>query len=459
MKMSSRIHTSKSRQVRRTKSTGSGNDPKNPTREAHGNIRVNTLGEDFSLIKMNPATIDSPWNQNQKAKDAQSLPPWLKGTFLALEPGHPARRLLPISESPRHPDYQSPTIWQPETRVDPPSSSSSNTKISAHFLKPGSSINLGINPYLDVIAKSMITEEIHITPFTTPGPGSLITRPRSASSVNALVGLFSSPRTPLTFFSRANDFYDLPMHPHLLLDDRNSDPPLDGFEWPKNNDFGIQERRADFPPDQGHHARVRVSHSPKFELKSITPTTLDTKNLVDVDALGFQWTPFDRKGTSIDLLNTPRFIPTHHLGEGFKGFIGRTPTPDPDELPIPSTPEIFRYNIHNIIDYSMRPPLPPVVPIEQALGSFDRMHRACAKQTNVNNGSMASLNNPIGQSLGAFAPTPGIFISPLQNSEYFGDRLLGNLPSDPLGDYHSIEYYNPVSVINSCIILLAAETT
>ncbi|KAG7098538.1 hypothetical protein E1B28_000474 [Marasmius oreades] len=347
--------SSSSRQTRnknrnRSSSSSSYSLPMTPIDPYYDGLKSGALGDDFSVLKMKNKLpgLEEQNEDDQAGQFREPLPSWLRQTFSALHQTHPLRLLLPRSSS--HPQTKSMSLAESQqsdssprieeesafacSRASFPSPLSPKLVHEEHLASPIALRAIDRGPQ----QKPRLQEHLPATPsnaqnipFSEPGPASI-----SASNLPS-----SRPPLLITFANEycATDFtiYPAENHKPLGADTRlSATPARDMLNTPSLNQSYSSNFLSphSFPPQTCSDlfttpGPVYYTSRPEGVCEPSSDSPIPDIPLPDIDAgsLQFQWIPFDRKQSNVDI-----FARTHNYNAASMVKRGCTlpPSSDPD---------------------------------------------------------------------------------------------------------------------------------
>ncbi|KAJ7497285.1 hypothetical protein FB451DRAFT_1386569 [Mycena latifolia] len=440
-----------------TSSASGSSVPKTPIDDYDEFHREAKLGTNFFVIKMEASSIQKknrtrkiggvfPWDQDSSSETNEAPPPpaplpaWLTSTFSTLTTKHPLRLLLPrrtesepTSSSPRSVLVEEenpfsfcppadPLRVSPSTHVSPPpSAEAANTELSTR--------STHTPPYSPSPAPKFLCNTFSlpdasfddIPPFSTPGPGSIVSRSHSIPSVH-----FPQPH----HVEYAPAFGYMPaVHPQESVNvSPTFVPPLHSTPIAK-----CLTRPSDstnialFPHDHNEHDgstyHPSPNHSPYenifttpvrrpvyFDSPTEDPSDSDPLEPgYELESLDFKWEPFIQKpANEEDLTPAPKpsqDAPVISNSDDYYYEIKVDPEGEDDkDGQLYASINMEPVSVERFMSpgpFSFAPPrdLSPTAGLYQ--------HQQIQKTT-------TTTEHPVPQ---FFAPAPGIFVSPLRNKE------------------------------------------
>ncbi|KAL0576670.1 hypothetical protein V5O48_005330 [Marasmius crinis-equi] len=280
------------------------------------------LGEDFSVLKMKRHVSEEREVGDAEDGDVckEPLPPWLTDTFTTLREGHPLRLLLPKSARnlqramlPAQHSSSSPRDEEQEaifTHYSSPHSAPSSPMVPQREPLASPITMRSVNSTLQhgSITQTPISNTVHDTPFSKPGPASSTTGSRLLTTPASAIPLFPTlPSQPRPTSALSASSASSILHP---LSQREPEGPFLSSASAmltrtySSADFDDACLSPDAPPPDSC-SDIFNTPGPVYytsrPLDESQPTSSDPPRpddlLPDLDTstLQFQWTPFDRK--------------------------------------------------------------------------------------------------------------------------------------------------------------------
>ncbi|KAJ7594139.1 hypothetical protein C8J56DRAFT_1121329 [Mycena floridula] len=379
--------------------------PETPV-DAYEGLHDGRLGESFGVLKMRrPQALDdddvdivSVCSSKVSTTTTSPLPQWLSNTFSTLEKSHPLRLLLPEDKSDGH---SSAPIEEPTFAFWP----------DTEPLGPAQTTNLQAPDDIEILTN---LESPFLLPFSTPGPGSNLSMiPSSPGSVSPAFARPSSiPKTPPlqanSMHLSSPDTFHLsspkPVHLPTPAQFVSIFSPEDIASY-----FHDEEAASDLllsPKPTSNLPNVFSAPGPAYHLSrpplyfdsttedpSSDPVEPETGYQVNYEDIDFHWTPFIQNRVEN---NKDEGVSTSMEEEKFEN----DPTPQPSNI----QPAILAH-----ISCPLVPP--DTEEAEQSPASDPHLPADFEELESLPASPPPQAPGPV-----AFAPAPGIYLSPLKGS-------------------------------------------